>query len=193
MASKHNFSVKRRITILKPAEELYRAWREPEQLAQFMAGVESVKVEDERRAWWQAYVPGLGSTAWLAEITKEQENQSISWRTVAEPDFDHEGDVRFNPAPDGRSTEVELEIRSNLSGGRIMSAMAKLHGPSPEDFVTKTLSSCKQLMETGEVATNKGPMGQPRPPKTRSKTATAGVAVALASGLLYMRRRAAER
>lgn len=169
MASSHNYNIstKRRITIHKNPEELYHAWRDPGKLVNFLSGATEVHVLDDRRSRWTSEVSGKGCISWEAEVITERANNAISWRTVDGSGFDHIGSVQFTTAPNGLGTEVGLEIRTKVTGGRLGRAIARMLGRSPEDYVSQTLHNFKQFMETGEVATNKGPSGRENAPENR--------------------------
>lgn len=188
----YNVGVKRSITIGKPVSEVYRAWRSPETWRRFAAGTQSVEMLDDRRSRWSVAVPGMGLKSWVSEITGDRENQEISWQTVGETDFNHQAKVLFAQAPGDHGTEVTLEVRSHVCGGRLANTFAKLLGRSPEDYVSRTLHNFKELMETGEVATNVGPAGHARVTTgVVPKVAMAGAALAVFATLLYVRRREA--
>jgi uncharacterized membrane protein len=186
----YNVHVRRSITIDKGPEELYRAWRQPENLVRFVAVAKSVDRIDDKRSRWIAEIPGLGVESWTSEIVEDQENRLLSWRTTDNPRIHQEGTVRFVPAPNDLGTEVRLEIKSHIPGGPAASTAAKLVGRSPQDYVSRTLHNFKQLMETGEVATSQGPIGHRRiMTGVAPKVAAAGMSAALFLTTLYLRGR----
>ena len=150
-SSEYNVHVTRTTTVARPAEELYREWRTPQRLADFVYGAEPITVMDERRARWAVRIPGLGWRTWASEITDDRPGETIAWRTIGETDLPHEWVVRFAQAQDGRSTAVTLEIRSQVLGGQVTDALARLTGRSLEDHAAITLRNFKALMETGRV------------------------------------------
>jgi uncharacterized membrane protein len=186
----YDVHVQRTVTIDKAPEELYRAWRQPENLVQFVAGAKTVEVLDDQRSKWTVEIPGVGLESWTSQITEDQENRFLSWRTVDNPRLEHEGTVHFTPAPNELGTEVKLEIRTRVPGGTAASAAARLLGRSPKDYVARTLYSFKQLMETGEIATSAGPTGHRRiMTGVAPKVAAAGMDAALFLTTLYLRGR----
>lgn len=64
--------------------------------------------------------------------------------------------MRFQPAPEGRGTEVKVVIEYNPPGGALGAAIAKVFGEEPEQQIGDDLRRFKQLMEAGEIATNEG-------------------------------------
>lgn len=185
----YDVRVRRTITIARTPQDLYRVWRSPRRLAGFMAGAENVRELDGRRSRWTVNLPGLGRESWEAQITDDRQNEAIGWKTIGQTKFDHSGLVTFRPAPHDLGTEVTLDIRSHLPGGAVANAVSKLSGRSPEDYVSHTLHNFKQLMETGEIASNRGPSGRVRiMTGVAPKIAMAGSVLAVLAGLLYFRR-----
>src|SRR5688500_3633109 len=100
--------VTKAITINATPEEAYRLWRNFENLPQFMAHLESVRVMDERRSYWKAKAP-LGATVeWTAEITEDRPNELIAWRSLESADVRNSGRVRFTPLSGDRGIEVRV-------------------------------------------------------------------------------------
>jgi uncharacterized membrane protein len=143
--------VEQSITVGGPAEEIYRFWRDFENLPRFMEHLESGQVIDDRRSHWRAHAPAGSSVEWDAEIVEDQPNQRISWRSVGNAEVPNMGTVRFAPAPGNRGTEIHVELRYEPSGGKLGSLVAKLFGEEPGQQVKSDLRRLKQVIETGEV------------------------------------------
>ena len=146
-------------TIQKPAEELYRFWRNFENLPRFMDNLESVRVLDNQRSHWTVKAPAGRTVEWDAQIINEQANELIAWRSLEGADVDNAGSVRFLPGPGGRGTEVRVVIDYIPPAGRVGFAVAKLFGREPRQQVEEDLRRFQQLMEAGEIPTTRG---QPR-------------------------------
>lgn len=146
----------------KSPEELYRFWRNFENLPTFMNHLKSVTVLDQRRSHWVAEAPvGDNAIEWDAEIASERENELITWMSVEGSDIENSGLVRFRALPHGRGTEVKMVVEYSIPGGQLATALAKLFGESPEQQIGEDLRRFKMLMETGEIATTEGqPTGQ---------------------------------
>lgn len=146
----------------KSPEELYKFWRNLENLPTFMKHLKSVQVIDQTRSHWVANAPLGESVEWDAEIVQDQENQLIAWASVEGADVENSGFVRFQPAPTGRGTEVKVVMEYVPPGGTIGAAIAKLFGEEPEQQIGDELRRFKMLMEAGEIATTEGqPSGRP--------------------------------
>ncbi|HAZ48434.1 MAG TPA: cyclase [Cyanobacteria bacterium UBA11369] len=155
-----SIKVEKTVTINSSPEELYRFWHDFENLPRFMKHLKHVKVYDEKRSHWIANAPLGNSVEWDAEIINDQENHLIAWASVEGADIDNSGFVRFQPAPNGRGTEVKVVIEYNPPGGAIGAAVAKLFGEEPEQQIGDDLRRFKQIIEAGEIATTEGqPVG----------------------------------
>lgn len=156
-ATDQRISVEKTVSILnKSPEELYQFWRNLENLPTFMQHLKSVTVISPVRSHWVANAPGGNTVEWDAEIVTEQENRLIAWASVEGADIDNSGFVRFQPAPQGRGTEVKVVLEYNPPAGVVGAAVAKLFGEEPEQQIGDELRRFKMLMEAGEIATTDG-------------------------------------
>ena len=121
-----------------------------------MTHLESVHVTGEGRSHWVAKAPGGTTVEWDAEITDDQPNRRIAWRSVEGADVQNAGSVRFEPAPGGRGTVVNVELRYSPPGGAAGVAIATLLGREPGQQIQDDLRRFKQMMEIGEVVTTEG-------------------------------------
>ena len=171
-AEEHGVHVRKAITIGRPADQLYKFWRDFENLPRFMRHLESVQVTDERRSHWKAKAP-LGRTVeWDAEVTEERPNERLAWRSLEGADVPNYGSVTFEPAPGGRGTTVKVDLRYEPPGGVIGATLAKLFGEEPGQQVQEDLRAFKQLMETGEVVQSEASVkggGAAQPPAGRTE------------------------
>jgi uncharacterized membrane protein len=155
---KETIFVSHAITIDKPREELYRYWRNFENLPRFMDHLESVEQRPDGRSHWCAKGPAGARVEWDAEITEEIPNALVRWRSLPDADVANFGTVRFREASGGRGTEVAVDLEYQPPAGALGTALARLLGEEPQRQIEEDLRRLKQLMETGEVATT---VGQP--------------------------------
>ena len=161
--------VKKAVTINKSPAELYKFWRDFENLPQFMNHLESVTNLDGNRSHWKAKAPLGTSVEWDAEVTDERENDLIAWNSLEGADVPNSGIVQFLPTAN-RGTEVKVAFTYEVPGGYIGSLMAKLFGEEPNQQVDEDLKRFKKLMETGTIITTEGqPSG--RAPEAKKATA----------------------
>jgi len=153
--------VEKTVTIDKSPEELYRFWRDFENLPRFMKHVKSVGSIGDGRSHWVAKAPAGMTVEWDAEVINEEPNRLIAWRSLHHSEINHAGSVRFDPAPGGRGTEVRVTLNYAPPAGSLGVAVAKLFGEEPELQLEESLRRFKGLMEAGEVATTEGqPFGR---------------------------------
>ena len=144
------------ILINRPPEELYRYWRDLQNLPRFMKNLESVEVIALKISRWTAKGPAVANVKWDAEITDDRCNEYIAWRSLEGADVENSGSVRFEAAPGGRGTIVSVEIEYSPPAGTLGATVAKIFGRAPEQEVEEDLRKFKQLMETGEIITTEG-------------------------------------
>jgi uncharacterized membrane protein len=150
------------VSVDRPADELYRFWRNLENLPKVFPHLIAVAEIDRRRSRWAAEAPGGALVEWEAEIVAERKGEALAWRTVGESDVDHRGSVRFSPAPGGRGTLVSVALEYVAPGGPSGMAVAKLLGKDPERQIRKDLRRFRQLAEAGEIPTTEGRPAGPR-------------------------------
>jgi uncharacterized membrane protein len=155
--------VRKSVTINRPPAECYRLWRDVERFPGFMQHVESVQALDDRRSHWRATVGGR-RLEWDAEITEDQPDRLLAWRSVEGSQFEHSGSVAFSPAPGGHGSVLELQMEYQPPAG---AALAGLFGAVPAQQVEGDLRRFKQLAETGEIPTTRGQSHGPRTLKAR--------------------------
>ena len=147
------------VTINRPIEELYRFWRNLENLPQFMHHLESVERVTDTLSRWRAHGPGGKIVEWNAEIINEVPNKVIGWRSIEGSDVVSAGSVNFDDAGPGRGTRVQVHLQYSPPGGKVGAAVARLLGRDAATEIREDLRRFKQILETGEVPSTKG---QPR-------------------------------
>ena len=152
----HGIKVEKSLTINRPPEELFRFWRNFENLPRVMSHLESVQVTGGNRSHWVAKGPAGMSVEWDAEVYNEKENELIAWRSLEGADVDNAGSVHFRPAPAGRGTELRVVLKYDPPAGIVGAAVAKLWGEEPEQQIDEDLRRFKSMMETGEVPSTEG-------------------------------------
>jgi uncharacterized membrane protein len=147
--------------INRSPEELYQFWRNFENLPQIMSHLEEVKVNDDKRSTWKAKAPAIagGSVTWEAEITSDEPNSRIVWKSLPGSEVSNVGEIRFSKAMGDRGTEVHVSMEYLPPAGKVGHWLATLFGKSPDTQIREDLRNFKRLMETGEIVTVKG---QPR-------------------------------
>jgi uncharacterized membrane protein len=161
LRGRRGIHVEESITINKPVGEVYRFWRNFENLPQFMEHLESVSMREAGVSHWVARGPAGVKVEWDARIINEVENKVIGWQSLEGSTVATAGSVNFEETP--RGTVVRVHFQYNPPGGRVGAAVAKLFGEEPNQTVREDLRRLKRLLETGEVPTTQGqPSGRGR-------------------------------
>lgn len=150
--------VEQAMSINRSTEELYRFWRDFSNLPRVMSHLQSVEVLDGQRSRWTANAPKIagGSVTWEAEITADEPNSRIAWRSLPDSDIDCAGEVRFAKGLGDRGTEVHVTMEYLPPAGRAGHLVAKLFGDAPWRQIREDLRDLKRELETGCRPTTEG-------------------------------------
>lgn len=141
------------VTINRPREELYAFWRDFSRLPAVMDNVERIDTVSSTRSHWVVRGPGGQTYEWDADVTEEREGEMIAWASADGADVRNTGRIEFRDAC-ARGTIVTATIAYEPPGGVIGQMIAKLFQREPAIQTRRDLRRFKQLMETGEIATN---------------------------------------
>lgn len=156
-AGRPGAEVARSVTIQRPRDEVFAAWRRLDQLPTFMRHLEEVQdLGDGRSRWVARLARGLPRLSWEARLTHEEEGRRLSWRSTPGSRVETTGDVLFLDAPQGRGTEVHARIAYRPPGGLLSAAAASFLQAPLAQLVREDLRRFKQLLEAGEVPTTAG-------------------------------------
>ena len=145
--------IARAVTIDRPIGELYSYFRDFANLATFMENVERIDVLDETRSHWVVKAPAGKTVEWDARVVDEADDSFIEWASEPGADVPNGGRVEFRDAG-ARGTVVTATIRYDPPAGVVGKLIAKLFQREPAIQARRDLRRFKQLMETGEIATN---------------------------------------
>lgn len=147
VAAGHGTRVDHAVVIDRPADEVYRFWRDFENLPRFMTHLMDVDTTTDGRSRWRAKGP-LGLTVeWEAELIRDERNRLIAWRSLPGADVDTAGSVHFRDLPGGR-TEVRVSLKYDPPAGRVGAAVARLFGEAPEQQIGQDLQTLKRVLES---------------------------------------------
>ncbi|MDP2313371.1 MAG: SRPBCC family protein [Pseudomonadota bacterium] len=154
-------AVERSLTIERPAEDLYRQWRDPQVMKQVMAHLGVVTPAGEGRLHWLMVNPTGQVVEWDTQLVEDRPGEVIRWATANGP-IPNEGSVRFHAAPGDRGTVVTLCLRFSPQSGPIGDIAARLGKNFNLRNLTGTaLRRFKSLAETGEIpTTHRQPSGR---------------------------------
>lgn len=141
--------VEEAITVNRPVFDVFRFWRNFENLPAFMKHLESVSEREAGVTHWVALGPAGTQVEWDARIINEIDNKLIGWQSLEGSTISTAGSVNFRESP--RGTEVRVHLQYNPPAGRLGAAVAWLFGEEPNIQVREDLRRFKQLIETGEI------------------------------------------
>jgi uncharacterized membrane protein len=157
LSGERGIHVRESVRIEKPLAEVYRFWRQLENLPRFMTHLESVTELGNGRSHWVAKGPGGVRVEWDADIINEVDNKVIGWQSLEGSDVVTAGSVNFEPVRDRRSTQIQVHLQYAPPAGRLGTAGAMLVGREPSQTIREDLRRLKQLLEAGEVPTASTP------------------------------------
>jgi uncharacterized membrane protein len=138
------------IIVNRRPEEVYGFWRNFENLPRFMNHLESVRETSNGQTHWKTRAPGGRSVEWDAEITADEPNRRISWRSLPGSTVDNSGTVWFERATGDRGTLIRVEMEYRPPFGKIGSVAASLFRENPKQQIYDDLRALKQVLEVGE-------------------------------------------
>jgi uncharacterized membrane protein len=150
------------VIIDAPITEVFRFWRNFENLPVFMHHLDTVTDLGNGRSEWVAIGPLGTRVHWTAEIVNEREGELIAWRSIAGSEINVDGFVSFSKAPGNLGTLVESMLTFRPPAGAAGRIAAKLMGKDPNFMMRNDLRRLKALLEAGEIPTTEGQPHGPR-------------------------------
>jgi uncharacterized membrane protein len=154
LGGRRGIHVEESVTINRPIGEVYRFWRNFENLPKFMQHLESVAMREAGISHWVARGPGGMKVEWDARIINEVDNKVIGWQSLDGSTISTAGSVQFDESP--RGTRVRVHLQYSPPGGKLGAAVAWLFGEEPTIQVREDLRRFKALLEAGEIPTVQG-------------------------------------
>ena len=134
------------IRVKAPVNVVYDYWRNFEHFPRFMQNVEEVRLLEGggKRSHWKLKGPAGSSAEFYAEITQDEPNRSIGWKSV-HGTMGSSGNVTFVQTE--HNTEVHVIMQwYDPPGGALGEAASRLL-QSPDDLLHHDLERFKQLIE----------------------------------------------
>jgi uncharacterized membrane protein len=147
---KQNVRVETEITVRRPREELYRIWRNLENLPVFMDHLVNVVELDDEHSRWVARAPAGMVITWDAHIVNDIENELIAWETLEGSGVDNAGSVHFEDEADG-STRIRVVLRYDPPADLFGAFVARIFGNDPQKQIESDLQRFKRIMEVGSA------------------------------------------
>jgi len=140
------------IIVGRQPEEVYGFWRRLENLPRFMSHLESIEETGNGQTHWRTRAPGGPSVEWDAQITANEPNRRISWRSLPGSTVENSGTVWFQPATGGRGTQIRVELEYQPPFGKLGAVAASLFRENPKQQMYDDLRAMKQVLEVGDRA-----------------------------------------
>ena len=137
------------IEINKSPAEVYRFWRQLDNLPRFLEHVESVERIDDKRSRWVMRGPLGARLEWQAEIINEHPDRMIAWESLPGSEISNAGSVWFEDAENG-GTCVKVALQYQPPAGVVGATVAQLLGESPDEQMASDLRRLKELLETAD-------------------------------------------
>ncbi len=153
--ARYSVSLRRSVTIRRPRADVYDFWLRLDELPRYMEHVSNVTTIDERRSAWWVDVPRTDRRLeWIAEIVFLEENRRLAWKSLPGGDVSTEGEVRFEDAPDGESTQLTVHLDYRPPAGRAGRLASRALNPAFERLVREDIRRVKHVLEAGEIPSN---------------------------------------
>ena len=149
--------VGRTVTVGRPRQEIYDAWRDFTQFPNFMDNVEQVQDLGGGRSRWLIKGPAGKDVELVTKLMDDRPGERLAWESEPESEIETAGILELTDAPGNRGTYVRLLMSYDPPGGAIGRGIAKLLQREPSLQARRDLRRFKQLMETGEVTKNASP------------------------------------
>ncbi len=154
---RYNVKVEASCEIDRSAPELYRIWRNLENLPIFMSHLVSVMELDDEYSRWIARGP-LGTVVkWDAKIINDIEDELIAWESLEGSGIDSAGSVHFDRLGDDR-TQIRVVMRYDPPAERLGTLIAKLFGRDPQREIEQDLLRFKGILEAADRAEDARPI-----------------------------------
>jgi uncharacterized membrane protein len=146
--------IKKDIIVDAPVDIVYAAWHNFENFPSFMHNIEEVRVVSGGRSHWKAKGP-LGTTAeWDAEMTLDENERAIGWRSIAgNSSLITGGRVNFEAI--GSKTRLDVTIEYAPPAGPLGEVVSKIFS-DPDKRVQEDLQRFREVMEAGAEFQNMG-------------------------------------
>ncbi len=137
----------RTFRIEKPPAEVYGFWRDFHNFKKVTRSADSIEVHGPREARWLVRGPFGVTLAWTSEVTVDDQDRCIGWRTTGQPDVPHVGQVVFQSLDGGKATELALAVDYKMPLGPIGELIAWVTRAGPSTFISEEIARVKLAIE----------------------------------------------
>jgi uncharacterized membrane protein len=163
LAHADGVEVRRAITIQRSRSDVYRFWRQLDNLPRFLEHVQEVRLLGPETSRWVVR-EGPATVSWIAEVSDELSDRRLAWRSRPGSAIETSGELELLDAPGGRGTEVHVTLRYRPPASVLTGPVRGLLRRLTYHQLGAELRRLRQLLETGELAT-----AAPRPAEVAGK------------------------
>lgn len=148
-SAEDGIEVHKSICVQAPVERVFDFWSHFENFPHFMSKVRDVHIAGNRSHWVVRGPAGV-DVEWTSEVVRSEPNALIEWRSTADSEVKHAGEVRFAPTDDGR-TRINIRMCYQPPAGALGHALAAILGADPKTEMDADLMRMKSMIETGRA------------------------------------------
>lgn len=139
--------VEESITINRNVGDIYRFWRNLENLRRFIDHLVSVEDLGEGHNRWTIKTP-VGHISWESEIIEDKENEIIRWRSTLDSRVKNSGSLSLEEKDGGAATEATVELCYNPPGAHDSYLKDKILEVITDSQMKDDLRKLKRIMES---------------------------------------------
>ena len=136
------------MTIHRPVEEVFRFYRDFQNLPRFLGDVMAIEQIGPATSRWTIQGPLGIRTHWTMQVTEERTNELIRYQTVTLPLLRTSWDIYFAPGSEAGETEVREVMKVSL--GRLGRAALALLGKSRPKKYMPICTGCSRSWKQEE-------------------------------------------
>jgi uncharacterized membrane protein len=138
--------VRESIIIKRKVGDIYRFWRNLENLPLFINHIDSIEDLGGGQNRWTIKTP-VGPLSWVSEIIDDKVNQIIQWRSMPDSSIQNSGSLSLEEKG-GDATEATVELRYSPPPAHDSFLEDKILEVITDTQLTGDLRKLKRIMET---------------------------------------------
>lgn len=134
------------LVVNSPTSELFRFWRNFENLPEVFTQIREIQVISPIRTRWFAVAPLGTAIEWEVDILTESSDELIAWHSIPGSAMVQEGLVRFEPMTDGSQTRMTVSLRYGSASRAISDLLPVVFGKNPGQELARDLNRFQQRL-----------------------------------------------
>lgn len=137
----------RNFRVERPPAEVYAFWRDFHNFKKATRAADQIEVQNPHHSRWVVRGPFGITLSWNAEITVEEQDRRVGWKTMGAADVPHVGQVVFTSLDGGKATDVAIAVDYKMPLGFLGEAIAWVTGAGPSGFISEEIARVKLAIE----------------------------------------------